>query len=231
MASANRRFFKQMREFSSVVVKELKSREIGTGRTEAHRRKVAVGMGGAGWEEGVGRAWVGRGKGVGGMFGGVMICGAGGAVLASECLGKDRVGKEEECAYGAPGIGGGVFVGNEFWAGVWWEVGLGFEDPNFPNRVYKVEKALYGLHQAPRAWYETFSTYLLDNGFQRGKIDNTLFIKRHKGDILLVQVYVDDIIFGLIKKELCIAFEKLMHEKFHMSSMGELTFFLGLQVK
>ncbi|GJY88370.1 putative ribonuclease H-like domain-containing protein [Tanacetum coccineum] len=77
---------------------------------------------------------------------------------------------------------------------------LGFEDPDFLDRVYKVEKALYGLHQAPRAWYETLSTYLLDNGFQRGKIDKTLFIKRHKGDILL------------------------------MSSMGELTFFLGLQV-
>ncbi|GJU16159.1 putative ribonuclease H-like domain-containing protein [Tanacetum coccineum] len=90
----------------------------------------------------------------------------------------------------------------------------GFEDPDFPNRVYKVEKALYGLYQAPRAWYETLSTYLLDNRFQRGKIDKTLFIKRHKGDILLVQVYMDDIIFGSTKKELCNAFEKLMHEKF-----------------
>ncbi|GKD82364.1 putative ribonuclease H-like domain-containing protein, partial [Tanacetum coccineum] len=60
-----------------------------------------------------------------------------------------------------------------------------FEDPNFPNRVYKVEKALYGLHQARRAWYETLSTYLLDNRFQRGKIGKTLFIKRHKGDILM----------------------------------------------
>nr|GFA83418.1 hypothetical protein [Tanacetum cinerariifolium] len=59
----------------------------------------------------------------------------------------------------------------------------GFEDPDVLDRVYKVEKALYGLHQAPRAW------------FQRGKIDKTLFIKRHKCDILLVQVYVDDIIF------------------------------------
>ncbi|GKC66262.1 uncharacterized mitochondrial protein-like protein [Tanacetum coccineum] len=95
---------------------------------------------------------------------------------------------------------------------------------------YKVEKALYGLHQAPRAWYETLSTYLLDNGFQRGKIDKTLFIKRHKCDILLVQVYVDDIIFGSTKKALCNAFEKLMHEKFQMSSTGELTLFLGLQV-
>ncbi|GJV95254.1 putative ribonuclease H-like domain-containing protein [Tanacetum coccineum] len=107
----------------------------------------------------------------------------------------------------------------------------GFEDPNFPNRVYKVEKALYGLHQAPRAWYETLSTYLLDNGFQRGKINKTLFIRRDKGDILLVQVYVDDIIFGSTKKSLCIEFEKMMHKKFQMSSMGELTFFLGLQVK
>ncbi|GJY19666.1 putative ribonuclease H-like domain-containing protein [Tanacetum coccineum] len=65
----------------------------------------------------------------------------------------------------------------------------GFEDPDFPDRVYKVEKALYGLHQAPRAWYETLSTYLLDNGFQRGKIDKTLFIITDKCDILLVQVF------------------------------------------
>ncbi|GJX67093.1 putative ribonuclease H-like domain-containing protein [Tanacetum coccineum] len=107
----------------------------------------------------------------------------------------------------------------------------GFEDPDFPDRVYKVEKALYGLHQAPRAWYETLSTYLLDNGFQRGKNDKTLFIKRHKGNILLVQVYMDDIIFGSIKKELCNAFEKLIHETFQISSKGELTFFLGLQVQ
>ncbi|GJU11075.1 putative ribonuclease H-like domain-containing protein [Tanacetum coccineum] len=106
-----------------------------------------------------------------------------------------------------------------------------FEDPDFLDRVYKVEKALYGLHQAPRAWYETLSTYLLDNGFQRGKIDKTLFIKRHKGDILLLQIYVDDVIFGSTKKELCNAFKKLMHKKFQMSSMGELTFFLGLQVQ
>ncbi|GKB07370.1 putative ribonuclease H-like domain-containing protein [Tanacetum coccineum] len=83
----------------------------------------------------------------------------------------------------------------------------GFEDPNFPDRVYKVEKALYGLHQAHRAWYETLSTYMLDNGFQKEKINKTLFIKRHKGDILLVQVYVDDIIFGSTKKELCNAFQ------------------------
>ncbi|GJR05537.1 putative ribonuclease H-like domain-containing protein [Tanacetum coccineum] len=83
----------------------------------------------------------------------------------------------------------------------------GFVDPEFPEKVYKVEKALYGLHQAPRAWYETLSTYLLDNGFYRGQIDKTLFIKRVKD------------------------FEQIMHKRFQMSSMGELTFFLGLQVK
>nr|GEU41496.1 putative ribonuclease H-like domain-containing protein [Tanacetum cinerariifolium]GEW73450.1 putative ribonuclease H-like domain-containing protein [Tanacetum cinerariifolium] len=107
----------------------------------------------------------------------------------------------------------------------------GFEDPDFPDKVYKVEKAIHGLHQAPRAWYETLSTYLLNNGFQRGKIDKTLFIRRYEGDILLIQVYVDDIIFGLTKKELCIAFEKMMHKKFQMSSMRELTFFLGLFIE
>ncbi|GJX30200.1 retrovirus-related pol polyprotein from transposon TNT 1-94 [Tanacetum coccineum] len=97
--------------------------------------------------------------------------------------------------------------------------------------AFLYEKALYGLHQAPRAWYETLSTYLLENGFRRGIIDKTLFIKNSKGDILLVQVYVDDIIFGSTKKSLCIEFEGLMHKKFQISSMRELTFFLGLQVK
>nr|GEX46216.1 putative ribonuclease H-like domain-containing protein [Tanacetum cinerariifolium] len=107
----------------------------------------------------------------------------------------------------------------------------GFEDPDYPDKVYKVVKALYGLHQTPRAWYETLATYLLENGFQRGKIDQTLFIKKQKGDILLVHVYLDDIIFGSTNKELCKYFKKLMKDKFQMSSMGELTFFLGLQVK
>nr|GEW41378.1 ribonuclease H-like domain-containing protein [Tanacetum cinerariifolium] len=107
----------------------------------------------------------------------------------------------------------------------------GFEDPDHPDKVYRVVKALYGLHQAPRAWYETLANYLLKNGFQRGKIEQTLFIKRQKGDILLVQIYVDDIIFGATNKDLCKSFEKLMKDKFQMSSMGELAFFLGLQVK
>ncbi|GJR44611.1 putative ribonuclease H-like domain-containing protein [Tanacetum coccineum] len=107
----------------------------------------------------------------------------------------------------------------------------GFEDPQFPDKVYKVEKALYCLHQAPKAWYKTLSTYLLENGFRRGTIDKTLFIKKDKGDILLVQVYVDDIIFGSTKKSLYVEFEHMMHKRFQMSSIGELTFFLWLQVK
>ncbi|GJS36900.1 putative ribonuclease H-like domain-containing protein [Tanacetum coccineum] len=89
----------------------------------------------------------------------------------------------------------------------------GFKDPDHPNKVYKVVKALYGLQQAPRTWYETLANYLLGNGFKRGKIDQTLFIKKQKGDIFLVQVYVDDIIFGSTNKEMCTAFEKLMKDK------------------
>ncbi|GJX26171.1 putative ribonuclease H-like domain-containing protein [Tanacetum coccineum] len=104
-----------------------------------------------------------------------------------------------------------------------------FKDPDHPDKVYKVVKALYGLHQASRAWYETLANYLFGNGFKRGKIDQTLFIKKQKGDILLVQVYVDDIIFGSTNKELCTAFKKLMKDKFQMSSMGELTFFLAIK--
>nr|GEU49031.1 ribonuclease H-like domain, reverse transcriptase, RNA-dependent DNA polymerase [Tanacetum cinerariifolium] len=105
---------------------------------------------------------------------------------------------------------------------------LGCVDPEFPDRMYKVEKALYGLHQAPRAWYETLSTYVFYNGFRRETIDKTLFIKKIKDYILLVQVYVDDIIFGFIKRSLSTEFEQFMHKRFQMSSMGELNFFLGL---
>ncbi|GJU32641.1 putative ribonuclease H-like domain-containing protein [Tanacetum coccineum] len=107
----------------------------------------------------------------------------------------------------------------------------GFVDPDHPKKVYKVVKALYGLHQAPRAWYATLSTFLEKHGYKRGTIDKTLFIKRDKKDIMLVQVYVDDIIFGSTKKSWCDEFEALMKSRFQMSSMGELTFFLGLQVK
>nr|GEW62647.1 putative ribonuclease H-like domain-containing protein [Tanacetum cinerariifolium] len=105
-----------------------------------------------------------------------------------------------------------------------------FQDLEFPHKVYKVEKPMYGLHQAPRAWYGTLSNYLMDNGFQRGTIDHTLFIRKHKGEFLLVQLYVDDIIFGSSNPKLCRKFEALMNDKFQMSDVGELNFFLSLQV-
>ncbi|KAJ9552865.1 LOW QUALITY PROTEIN: hypothetical protein OSB04_016910 [Centaurea solstitialis] len=107
----------------------------------------------------------------------------------------------------------------------------GFESAKYPNHVYFLDKALYGLKQAPRAWYERLSTFLISNGFHRGTTDITLFYKKHVDDILLVQIYVDDIIFGLTNVSICKDFESLMQKEFEMSVMGELTFFLGLQVK
>ena len=107
----------------------------------------------------------------------------------------------------------------------------GFEDENFPEHVFKLKKALYGLKQAPRAWYERLSTFLIENGFSRGKVDTTLFRKDKNSKFILVQIYVDDIIFGATDESLCKDFSNLMQKEFEMSLMGELKFFLGLQVK
>ncbi|GJU11993.1 retrovirus-related pol polyprotein from transposon TNT 1-94 [Tanacetum coccineum] len=94
----------------------------------------------------------------------------------------------------------------------------------------KEEKALYGLKQAPRAWYDELSNFLVSKGFSKDSIDPTLFITKHGEDILLVQIYVDDIIFGSTNPKLSKRFEKLMHSKFDISMMGELKFFLGIQI-
>ncbi|KAJ9539123.1 LOW QUALITY PROTEIN: hypothetical protein OSB04_031856 [Centaurea solstitialis] len=107
----------------------------------------------------------------------------------------------------------------------------GFVDPDFPDHVCILDKALYGLKQAPRAWYETLTNHLLSKGFKRGTIDTTLFLKKEGDDLLLVQIYVDDIIFGSTNPELCTKFSKIMETEFEMSMMGELNFFLGIQVK
>ena len=106
-----------------------------------------------------------------------------------------------------------------------------FEDSNFPDFVYKVFKALYGLKQAPRGWYDTLSRFLIKNNFTRGTIDKTLFNKKFNGFSIYVQIYMDDIIFGSTDEKLCIKFAKLMQNKYEISTMGELTYFLGLQVK
>ena len=107
----------------------------------------------------------------------------------------------------------------------------GFEHEQYPDYVFKLKKALYGLRQAPRAWYERLSKFLLKNGFIQGKIDPTLFTKENGNDILVVQIYVDDIIFGSTDESLCEWFSKCMHSEFDMSMMGELNYFLGLQIK
>ncbi|KAJ9539063.1 hypothetical protein OSB04_031796 [Centaurea solstitialis] len=107
----------------------------------------------------------------------------------------------------------------------------GFVDPRFPEHVYVLDKALYGLKQAPRAWYETLTDYLLGVGYNKGIIDPTLFLKRSGKDLIIVQIYVDDIIFASTKPEMCQEFENTMKSQFKMSMMGELTFFLGLQVR
>ncbi|GJZ89639.1 retrovirus-related pol polyprotein from transposon TNT 1-94 [Tanacetum coccineum] len=106
----------------------------------------------------------------------------------------------------------------------------GFIDPYHPDQVYRLKKALYGLKQAPRAWYDKLSNFQVSKGFLKGSIDPTLFITKHREDILLVQIYVDDIIFGSTNLKLSKRFKKLMHNKFEMSMMGELKFFLRIQI-
>ncbi|GKF72407.1 retrovirus-related pol polyprotein from transposon TNT 1-94 [Tanacetum coccineum] len=106
----------------------------------------------------------------------------------------------------------------------------GFVDPYHPDKVYRLKKELYGLKQAPKAWYDELSNFLLSKGFLKGSIDPTLFITKHEEDILLVQIYVDDIIFVSTNPKLSKRFEKLMHNKFDMSMMRELKFFLGIQI-
>ncbi|KAK6139147.1 hypothetical protein DH2020_027110 [Rehmannia glutinosa] len=107
----------------------------------------------------------------------------------------------------------------------------GFEDPFKPNHVYKLKKALYGLKQAPRAWYGRLTEYLLQIGFKRGEVDKTLFIQRKNHDIMIAQIYVDDIVFGSSSDKLLKEFIACMSSTFEMSMVGELSYFLGLQVK
>jgi hypothetical protein len=107
----------------------------------------------------------------------------------------------------------------------------GFEDPRYPNHVYRLSKVLYGLKQAPRAWYECLWDFLIEKGFTIGKVDTTLFTKKLNGEIFICQVYVDDIIFGSTNEDYCKEFGELMSKEFKMSMISELTFFLGFQVK
>jgi hypothetical protein len=107
----------------------------------------------------------------------------------------------------------------------------GFESEKYPHLVYKLRKALYGLKQVPRAWYGRLRGFLFERGFEMGKVDQTLFLLRQGRDILIVQVYVDDIVFGGSSNFLVGRFAEDMSREFEMSMMGELQFFLGLQIK
>nr|GFB25226.1 copia protein [Tanacetum cinerariifolium] len=106
----------------------------------------------------------------------------------------------------------------------------GFVDQDNPNHVYKLKKALYGLKQAPCAWYDMLSSFLFSQDFSKGSVDLTLFIHRNGNDLLLVQIYVDDIIFTASTRELCDLFANLICLKFKMSMMGKISFFIGLQI-
>ncbi|CAA0811290.1 cysteine-rich RLK (RECEPTOR-like protein kinase) 8, partial [Striga hermonthica] len=107
----------------------------------------------------------------------------------------------------------------------------GFKDPKNPNHVYRLKKALYGLKKAPRAWYERLTMYLLKKGFKRRGVDQTFFSLRTNEDLLDVKIYVDDIIFGSTSKKLVNLFVKLMSSEFEISLVGEISYFLGLQIK
>ncbi|GKC10855.1 retrovirus-related pol polyprotein from transposon TNT 1-94, partial [Tanacetum coccineum] len=106
-----------------------------------------------------------------------------------------------------------------------------FIDFEKPNHVYKLKKALFGLRHAPKAWYDRLKTFLIRHEYNMRMVDNTLFTKKKGSNLIIVQIYVDDIIFGSTCQELCDDFAKIMHDEFEMSMMGELNFFLGLQIK
>jgi len=106
-----------------------------------------------------------------------------------------------------------------------------FEDDKKPNHVYKLRKALYGLKQAPRAWYERLRDFLLSKGFKMGKVETTLLNKKIGRDLFVLQIYVDDIIFGSTNQVFCEEFGNMMANDFEMSMIGELSYYLGLQIK
>ncbi|CAM8917661.1 unnamed protein product [Rhodiola kirilowii] len=108
---------------------------------------------------------------------------------------------------------------------------MGLKDSHHPDHVYRLKKALYGLKQAPRAWYERLKEFLINHGYVRGGVDKMLFIKHTRSDFIIAQIYVDDIVFGSSNQKMVDKFVELMQSEFKMSIVGELSYFLGLQVK
>ncbi|CAM8965248.1 unnamed protein product [Rhodiola kirilowii] len=107
----------------------------------------------------------------------------------------------------------------------------GFEDPHHPDHVYRLKKAFYGLKQAPRAWYERLTEFLINHGYVRGGVDKTLFVKHTRSDFIIAQIYVDDIVFGSSNQKTVDKFVEQMQSEFKMSMVGEMCYFLRLQVK
>lgn len=107
-----------------------------------------------------------------------------------------------------------AFLNGELEEEVFVEQPPGFVNPKYPYHVYRLDKALYGIKQALRAWYENLTQFLLESGFTRGKIDKTLFYLNTGRDLMLVQIYVEDIIFGSTNEKLCKKFAKIMQSKF-----------------
>jgi hypothetical protein len=105
-----------------------------------------------------------------------------------------------------------------------------FEEPKHPDKVFKLNKALYGLKQAPRSSYDTLKEFLKSKGFKSGSLDSILFTKTYDGELFVCQIYVDDIIFGCTNKRYSDELSHMMQEQYQMSMMGELKFFLGLQI-
>ncbi|GKA34420.1 retrovirus-related pol polyprotein from transposon TNT 1-94 [Tanacetum coccineum] len=108
---------------------------------------------------------------------------------------------------------------------------LRFIDFEKSDHVYKLKKALYGLKQAPKSWYDRLKAFLIKHEYNMGMVDNTLFTKKKSSNLIIIQIYVDDIIFGSTCQDMCDEFAKIMHDEFEMSTMGELNLFLGLQIK
>jgi hypothetical protein len=106
-----------------------------------------------------------------------------------------------------------------------------FEDEKKPNHVYKLKKALYGLKQTPRAWYERLRDFLLSKGLNIGNADSTIFTKRITSDLFLCQVYVGDIIFVSTNQDFCEEYGEMMAHDFEMLIIGEISYFLILQIK
>jgi hypothetical protein len=124
-----------------------------------------------------------------------------------------------------------VFLNGPIKEEVYVEQPPSFESEKYHNHIYKLHKMLYGLKQVSRAWYEFLQDFLINNGFRIGKEDSMLFTRRMCKDLFVCQIYVDNIIFGFTSKSFCDEFNKIMIDRFEMSMMCELTFFLGFQIK